>query len=221
MSPATVSRSIASLRSFFKYLVKEKKIEEDPSEGLKPPKVDKHVPSILSQEEIALLLKQPDTSTVKGMRDQAMLAVLYSTGIRVSELIHLEVGDVNLLMNYITIIDGTRVRSVPLPEESKEILENYLRNARFKMLKGPDKKHLFVNCQGTSMSRQGFWKLLKGYAEAAGIDKDITPHTLRHSFAMHQIRNGKDIKTIQEMMGHADLSTTHSYVESLIEMNQL
>jgi integrase/recombinase XerD len=217
MSPATVSRNIASLRSFFRYLVKEKKLEDDPTEKLKPPKVDKKAPEVLSQEEIALLLKQPNMNTAKGVRDRAMLELLYATGIRVSELIHLRKGDVNLQMGYITCSDQGRERSIPFSAGVGRILGSYLEDAREKLLKGRQCECFFTNCQGNPMSRQGFWKVLKGYARSAGIKKDITPHTLRHSFAMHQLKSGTDLKSIQEMLGHADLSTTQIYVDSLKE----
>ena len=217
MSPATVSRNIASLRSFFRYLVKEKKLEDDPTEKLKPPKVDKKAPEVLSQEEIALLLKQPNMNTAKGVRDRAMLELLYATGIRVSELIHLRKGDVNLQMGYITCSDQGRERSIPFSAGVGRILGSYLEDAREKLLKGRQCECFFTNCQGNPMSRQGFWKVLKGYARTAGIKKDITPHTLRHSFAMHQLKSGTDLKSIQEMLGHADLSTTQIYVDSLKE----
>ncbi|MGI6117064.1 MAG: tyrosine recombinase [Bilifractor sp.] len=215
MSPATVSRNIASLRSFFRYLVKEKRLEDDPTEKLKPPKVDKKAPEILTQEEVNLLLQQPDTRTAKGIRDKAMLSLLYATGIRVSELIHLKKGDVNLQMGYITCSEQGRERSIPFYDSVKKELENYLKSARSVLLKGKECDCFFTNCQGNPMSRQGFWKVLKSYVKQAGIEKDITPHTLRHSFAMHQLKSGKDLKSIQEMLGHADLSTTQIYVDSL------
>ena len=197
--------------------VKEKKLEDDPTEKLKPPKVDKKAPEVLSQEEIALLLKQPNMNTAKGVRDRAMLELLYATGIRVSELIHLRKGDVNLQMGYITCSDQGRERSIPFSAGVGRILGSYLEDAREKLLKGRQCECFFTNCQGNPMSRQGFWKVLKGYARSAGIKKDITPHTLRHSFAMHQLKSGTDLKSIQEMLGHADLSTTQIYVDSLKE----
>lgn len=217
MSPATVSRNIASLRSFFRYLVKEKKLDDDPTEKLKPPKVDKKAPEVLTPEEIALLLKQPNMETAKGVRDRAMLELLYATGIRVSELIHLKTGDVNLQMGYITCHDQGRERSIPFSRDVDRILRQYLNDARAQLLKGRECDCFFTNCQGSPMSRQGFWKVLKGYVQSAGIKKDITPHTLRHSFAMHQLKSGTDLKSIQEMLGHADLSTTQIYVDSLKE----
>lgn len=215
MSPATVSRSIASLRSFFRYMMKEQRISEDPTEKLKPPKVDKRAPEILTKEEVKLLLAEPDTKSAKGLRDKAMLELLYATGIRVSELIHLKLSEVNLQMNYISCSEHGRERMIPFSASVQKTLRHYIDHSRDILMKGKQNDELFTNCQGNPMSRQGFWKVLKGYAKDAGIKKDITPHTLRHSFAMHQLQSGKDVKTIQEMLGHADLSTTQTYMESL------
>jgi integrase/recombinase XerD len=214
MSAATVSRNIASLRSFFRYLVKEKGLEEDPTEALRSPRVSKKAPEILTQEETSLLLAQPETTTPKGLRDRAMLELLYATGMRVSELIHLKMGDVNLQMGYVTCSDHERERSIPFSAEVGKILKQYLKESRNVLTKGKTCDSFFLNCQGNPMSRQGFWKVLKGYAKSAKIKKDITPHTLRHSFAMHQITSGADLKSLQEMLGHADLSTTQIYLDS-------
>ena len=212
MSPATVSRSIASLRSFFQYLVKEKKLAVDPSGQLKPPKVEKKAPAVLTVEEVDLLMQQPDMDTVKGIRDRAMLELLYATGIRVSELIHMKVGEVNLRMGYITCTDHGKDRIVPFGETAGKAVRLYLEKARTSLLKGKETEYLFTNCSGTPMSRQGFWKVLKGYAVEAGITTDITPHTLRHSFATHLIQNGADLRSVQEMLGHSDISTTQMYL---------
>lgn len=212
MSPATVSRSIAALRSFFQYLVKERKLEKDPSGQLKPPKVEKKAPAILTVEEVDLLMRQPDMETAKGIRDRAMLELLYATGIRVSELIHLKLGDVNLRMSYITCTEHEKERIIPFGETAGKAVRNYLDRARGGLLKGKESEYLFTNCSGTPMSRQGFWKVLKGYAADAGITTDITPHTLRHSFATHLIQNGADLKSVQEMLGHSDISTTQMYL---------
>jgi integrase/recombinase XerD len=212
MSPSTVSRSIAALRSFFQYLVKERKREDDPSGQLRPPKVEKKAPAVLTVEEVDLLLRQPDTTTAKGMRDRAMLELLYATGIRVSELIHLKTDDLNMNMGYIVCAEHDRERMVPFGETAARALRAYLEKARDILLKGKESRYLFTNCSGASMSRQGFWKVLKGYATAAGIVADITPHTLRHSFATHLIQNGADLKSVQEMLGHSDISTTQMYL---------
>ena len=212
MSPATVSRSIASLHSFYSYLLREKKILADPSAKLKPPKIEKRSPAILDVEEAARLLNEPNQKTDKGVRDRAMLQMLYTTGIRVSELVHLKLPDVNLEQGNVTCTSGEKKRVIPLDEESSKCLEQYLDSARERLLKGNESEYLFTNCSGTPMSRQGFWKVLKSYATGAGIEKDITPHTMRHSFAAHKLQQGADIKTVQRMLGHADISTTQMYL---------
>lgn len=212
LSPATVSRNVAALRSFFRYLVKEQGLREDPSQGLKAPRVEKKAPAILTVEEIDLLLRQPDETTAKGVRDRAMLELLYATGIRVSELIHLQLRDLNWQMGYIICEEEGKERIVPFGNQARKALEQYTGEARDKLLKGRESGTLFVNCSGKPMSRQGFWKILKGYAAGAGITADITPHTLRHSFAAHMLQNGADLKSLQEMLGHSDISTTQMYL---------
>ena len=212
MSPATVSRNIAAIRSFFHFMLQEHRISEDPTGSLKPPKVEKKIPSVLTVGEVDQLLKQPDIATDKGIRDRAMLELLYATGIRVSELIHIETGDLNLPMGYVVCKEKDKDRMIPFGDHAKKALITYLQNARDNLLKGKESEFLFVNCSGTSMSRQGFWKVLKGYAASAGITADITPHTLRHSFAIHLIQNGADLKSVQEMLGHSDISTTQMYL---------
>lgn len=207
---STVSRNVASLHAFFHYLFRARKIEEDPSEQLHPPKVEKKAPVILSVEQLDRLMSQPRTDTPKGMRDRAMLELLYATGIRVSELISLKVTDVNLPLAYIS--SPSHDRMIPFGDAARQSLQQYLGAAR-PALVTDDCPYLFPNCQGRPMSRQGFWKLLKGYAEDAGIQADITPHTLRHSFAAHLIQNGADIHTVQQMLGHSDISTTQMYVQ--------
>ena len=213
MSTATVSRNIASVKAFFLYLLKQGMLSEDPSETLKPPKIEKKAPVILTIEEINLLLEQPNGSTPKDIRDKAMLELLYATGIRVSELIGLRVKDVNLSMNFLQCRDGNKERVIPFTNETKAALENYLYNAREIMCKN-DQESLFTNCQGAPMTRQGFWKIIKYYSAKAGIKKDITPHTIRHSFAMHLVNNGADLRAVQEMLGHSDISTTQIYVKN-------
>ena len=213
MSPATVPRNIASLRSFYQYMLHEKKSDRDPSERLKPPKVEKKAPQILTREEVVKLLSQPNLNTDKGLRDRAMICLIYATGIRVSELVHLRVVDVNLLKGYLTCAENGRERVIPMDEMTQEAVEAYMTNARERLLKGHDSEYLFTNCSGTSMSRQGFWKVLKGYAAEAGITKDITPHTMRHSFAAHMLQQGADIRSVQQMLGHADVTTTQIYMQ--------
>lgn len=213
MSTATVSRNIASVKAFFLYLLKQGLISEDPSETLKPPKIEKKAPVILTIEEINLLLEQPNGTAPKDIRDKAMLELLYATGIRVSELINLKVKDVNLSMNFLQCHDGNKERVIPFTNETRDALEEYLHNAREAMCKD-DQEYLFTNCQGSPMTRQGFWKIIKYYSAKAGIKKDITPHTIRHSFAMHLVNNGADLKSVQEMLGHSDISTTQIYVKA-------
>lgn len=210
---STISRSIASLKGFFEYCQKNGTIEKDPAERLKPPKVEKKFPQILTISEMQKLMDGPDLSTEKGKRDRAMLELLYATGIRVSELISLKMSDVNLSMEYVICHEKAKDRIIPFGKEAKEALSAYLDGARTLMIGGKDSEYLFVNCSGNVMSRQGFWKLIKHYAEKAGIEKEITPHTFRHSFAAHLLQNGADVQSVQKMMGHADVSTTQIYLE--------
>ena len=211
-APSTVSRSVASMRAFFQYLTRERVIDKDPSEHLKPPKVEKKMPEVLTVREVDLLLAQPSQETPKGIRDKAMLELLYATGIRVSELIHLTWPDVNLSMGYITCRERDKERVIPFGSVARRALHHYLADARKVFVGDQETEVLFTNCSGKPMSRQGFWKILKGYAASAGIEKDITPHTLRHSFAAHLIQNGADVRSVQEMMGHSDISTSQMYV---------
>lgn len=210
-APSTVSRSVASMRAFFQYLTRERVIDKDPSEHLKPPKVEKKMPEVLTVREVDLLLAQPSQETPKGIRDKAMLELLYATGIRVSELIHLTWPDVNLSMGYITCRERDKERVIPFGSVARRALHHYLADARKVFVGDQETEVLFTNCSGKPMSRQGFWKILKGYAASAGIEKDITPHTLRHSFAAHLIGGGADVKAVQTMMGHADPATTQMY----------
>lgn len=212
LAPATVSRSVAALRTFCQYLVKEGILEQDPSEALRPPRVEKRMPAVLSVEEVDLLLQQPGGQSPKEIRDRAMLELLYATGIRVSELIHMKLGDVNMMLGCITCTEHGRDRIVPFGSMAKRALDRYLKEARGVLLGNREEEALFLNCSGKPMSRQGFWKVLKGYAKQAGIQADITPHTLRHSFAAHLLQNGADLKSVQEMLGHSDISTTQMYL---------
>lgn len=209
---STISRSIASIKAFFHYLLKEGMVKTDVSEYLKAPKVERKTPDILSAEEMERLLEQPSGDSDKGLRDSAMLELLYATGIRVSELIGLKISDVNMQMGYLICRDGGKERMVSFNNEVREALRQYLTKARDHMAVNEARDILFVNCSGKPMSRQGFWKLVKSYAKKAGISKDITPHTLRHTFAAHMVENGTDLKSVQEMLGHSDISTTHMYV---------
>lgn len=209
---SSISRSIASIRAFFQFLTQKYRWKENPAEKLKAPKIEKKLPDILSVEEVELLLKQPKENTAKGIRDRAMMELLYATGIRVSELISLKVKDINLKLGYLTCSSGERERVIPFGTTAKQAVEHYMEGARKILLGEQESDYLFLNCSGKSMSRQGFWKVLKGYAASAGIQQDITPHTLRHSFAAHLVQNGADLKSVQEMMGHSDISTTQIYM---------
>lgn len=209
---ATISRNIAAIRAFFQYMTKTDIIAEDPSENLRPPKVEKKMPQILTVREVDRLLELPDQSTAKGLRDRAMMELLYATGMRVSELIHLKISDLNLAMGYVICHDSTKERIIPIGNISREILITYMEKGRGHFVKNSTEDVLFTNCHGRAMSRQGFWKILKGYASSAGIKCDITPHTLRHSFAAHMLQNGADVRSVQEMLGHSDISSTQMYL---------
>ena len=208
---STVSRTLASLRSFYLFMMQNGRVSSNPTSNLEAPHVEKKAPQILAGDEVERLLEQPDTSDNKGVRDKAMLELLYATGIRVSELINLDITDINISMSFIRCRGGKKERIIPMGNKAKEALENYIKNARVYMLKNKNETALFVNCNGMRLSRQGFWKLIKHYRSAAGIQAEITPHTLRHSFAAHLLENGADIHSIQEMMGHADISSTQVY----------
>ena len=205
----TISRNIASLKAFYTYLYDKGLISENPAFDLKYEKTKRKVPSVLTGKEIDKLLSQPDFSTFKGCRDKAMLEVLYATGIRVSELINLKSTNIDLEMGYINCTGGNKKRVIPLHEEAVEVIKYYLVNYRKELRKGS--KYIFINAEGKPISRQGFWKVIKEYAKKAKIKKEITPNTLRHSFAAHLVQNGADLKSIQEMLGHADISTTQIY----------
>lgn len=210
--PSTISRSIAALKAFFHYLQKEGLADTDAAEELKAPKVEKKAPMILTKEETSRLLEEAKGKTPKELRDSAMLELLYATGIRVSELISLKVSDVNLQMEYIVCREGMKERIVPFGTVAKEALELYLEEGR-PVMTDKDNSCLFTNCSGQAMSRQGFWKLVKAYGRKAGITRDLTPHTLRHSFAVHLVSNGADLHSVKEMLGHSDISTTQMYAQ--------
>lgn len=210
---STISRNVASIHSFFQFLFKSNMIDKDPSEAITAPKIDKKIPDILTLEEVELLLDQPCTTDNKGIRDKAMLELLYATGIRVSELINLKESDVNMPMGYIRCYDDKKERVIPIGNVAKFALTNYIKQSRYVMVKDPKEEILFVNCLGNAMSRQGFWKIIKSYASKANINKKITPHILRHSFASHLVENGADLRSVQEMLGHSDISTTQVYAK--------
>ena len=210
-SAATISRNIASLKAFYAYMFREGIVKEDVSYQLKAPKIEKKMPEILSTEDIIKLLEQPSGDNPKEIRDKAMLELLYATGIRVSELISLKLNDVNLQMGFIICRDSAKERVIPFGNEARSALLRYLEGSRAALIDDPKSVYLFANCSGQPMSRQGFWKLVKHYAKKAGITEDITPHTLRHSFAAHLVENGADLRSVQEMLGHSDISTTQIY----------
>lgn len=217
-SPATVSRSLASLKSLYAFAMSEDEIDENPVYSIKVEKAERKLPQILSGKEVELLLEQPRTNDMKGCRDKAMLEVLYATGIRVSELIGLNVEDVSLAGAFVRCESGGKVRIIPLYPEALSALSDYITDVRGKMIASPAERSLFVNVSGERMSRQGFWKIIKYYQEKAQIKKDITPHTLRHSFAAHLLENGADLRSIQEMLGHSDISSTQIYAQ-LVKQN--
>lgn len=212
-SDATIVRSVASLKSFYSYMLSIHSVPLNPAKGFTPSKLERKLPEILTGKEVDLFLDQPDTSDEKGCRDKAMLEVLYATGIRVSELIALDVHDVNLSVGFIRCTGKNKERIVPLYKTAIKALATYINEVRQQLLLDLGEAALFVNMNGERMSRQGFWKIVKFYQEKAGIHKDITPHTLRHSFAAHLLENGADLKSIQEMLGHADISSTQIYTQ--------
>ncbi len=208
---STISRTLASLRSFYLYMQRSGAVSVNPTSNLEAPHVEKKMPQILTGSEVERLLEQPSVSDNKGIRDKAMLELLYATGIRVSELISLDKADVNISMSFIRCRGGKKERIIPMGATAKEALTLYLKNARPYMIREENEEALFVNMSGQRLSRQGFWKLIKHYRNEAGIQAEITPHTLRHSFAAHLLENGADLRSIQEMMGHADISSTQLY----------
>ena len=211
--PSTISRGLASIRSFYQYEVKNKVVEIDPTEGIQSPKIEKRVPSVLTSNEVALLLEQPKNVDLKGTRDKAMLEFAYATGMRVTEIISLNISDVNVKEGYVICKTGPKQRTIPLGAMSLQALKNYMDESRPYLIKTDDTESLFVNINGKRLTRQGFWKIVKYYKEQAHIDKDITPGVLRHSFATHLLQNGADLKAIQTMLGHSDISSTQVYMQ--------
>jgi len=210
-SVATVSRSIASMKGFYAFLLTEGAMESNPAAGLIPDKNVQKLPQILTSKEVELLLEQPECTDMKGYRDRAMLELLYATGIRVSELIAMNEADVNLDAGIVYCRSHDKERAIPLYPAAVRALTEYIQFIRPHMIARAEEESLFVNISGERMSRQGFWKLIKHYQAKAGIEKTITPHTLRHSFATHLLENGADLRSIQEMLGHADISSTQIY----------
>ena len=215
-SGATVSRSLASLKNFYSYVVSSGFLEESPvTAQIHVERGEKKLPQILTGKEVELLLAQPVCVDAKGFRDKAMLEVMYATGIRVTELIDLNVDDVNLDLATVKCAGAKKTRAIPLYPAALKALSQYMKEVRSAMIADPSEKALFVNINGSRMSRQGFWKILKHYQATAHIEKDITPHTLRHSFAVHLLENGADLGSVQELMGHSDISSTQMYTHMI------
>ena len=207
----TISRMMAAMKAFFNYECMQACIRRNPAESLHAPKVEKKAPVVLSVDQVSALLAQPSGHTPKEIRDKAMLALLYATGIRMSELIGIQMEDINMNIGFLVCRDGERERTIPFGRSAKAALEEYLEHARNELLRGKGSDYFFVNCTGGAMSRQGFWKIIKYYGEKAGIEEDITPHTLRHSFAAHLIARGADMRAVQTILGHSDMATTQMY----------
>ena len=207
----TISRMMAAMKAFFNYECMQACIRRNPAESLHAPKVEKKAPVVLSVDQVSALLAQPSGQTPKEIRDKAMLALLYATGIRVSELIGIQMEDINMNIGFLVCRDGERERTIPFGRSAKAALEEYLEHARNELLRGKGSDYFFVNCTGGAMSRHGFWKIIKYYGEKAGIEEDITPHTLRHSFAAHLIARGADMRAVQTILGHSDMATTQMY----------
>ncbi|MDK2984677.1 MAG: integrase/recombinase XerD [Clostridia bacterium] len=210
-APSTVSRHLAAIKSFFQFLVLEGVLEDNPAVDMETPRLAKKLPQVLTVEEVERLLGQPFTSTSTGIRDKAMLELLYATGLRVSELVSLNLGDIDLESGYVRCMGkGFKERIVPIGSIALHHVDLYLKQGRVKLVKTPREKAFFLNHLGKRLTRQGFWKILKKYAKGAGV-KGITPHTLRHSFATHLLENGADLRAVQEMLGHSDIATTQIY----------
>jgi integrase/recombinase XerD len=212
-SAKTLARHTASIRSFHQFLIREKIAEHDPSVHIESPQLERSLPKVLSMEEVGKLLDSPKLNNHFGYRDKAMLELLYATGMRVSELIGLNTGDIHLTMGFVRCIGkGNKERIIPIGNTAIDILQTYLEKARYKFLSGKQRDDsLFLNHHGKRLTRQGFWKILKKLVKEAGIEKELTPHTLRHSFATHLLENGADLRAVQEMLGHSDISTTQIY----------
>ncbi len=211
-APATIARRLAALKSFYQFLVRERYIQRDPTLNLQSPKMEKKLPQVLTVKEVERLLGQPDTRTPAGKRDKAMLELLYATGIRVSELVSLNMRDINVDLGYVRCYGkGSKERIVPMGSMAVRSLRDYIKEGRPELLRNEGEQSLFLNHHGKRLTRQGFWKIVKKYAREARIRKPITPHTLRHSFATHLLENGADLRSVQEMLGHSDISTTQIY----------
>ena len=217
--PSTISRNLATIRSFYQYLIRTRKISQDPTSKIKSPKIEKRVPSVLTSDEVDLLLEQPKDVDLKGTRDKAMLEVAYATGMKVTEIIDLNIEDIDFEEGIVECKNGKKSRVIPIGTIAQKALKEYIEDARPILIKDNENKALFVNMNGKRLTRQGFWKIVKYYKEKAHINKDITPHILRHSFAIHLLQNGANLKSIQAMLGHSDVSSTQIYKQ--FETNEL
>jgi integrase/recombinase XerD len=217
LSPRSVARTVAAVRGFYRFAVLAQHLSTNPADDLQAPRAWPALPKLLGVEEVERLITEPDVSTARGLRDRALIEVLYATGLRVSELVHLRAGDLNLEAGYLsTTGKGNKQRIVPVGDRAAEWLTKYIREGRPALIRKRASPWLFVNAkQGTSLSRVGFWKILKGYGRKAGLSRTLSPHVLRHSFATHLLENGADLRSIQMMLGHADLSTTQIYTHVL------
>ena len=212
LSARSCARSLSALKMFFRFLVTEGRIESSPARLLGAPKLPRRLPGVLTRDEVDVLLAQPDPSNQRGHRDKAMLELLYATGLRVSELVGLQMSNINLEAGYVRMVGkGSKERMVPMGTKAMEVLKAYLSEARGRLLKNKSSSSLFLNSRGATLTRQGFWKIIKKYGKKAGIRKEITPHKLRHSFASHLLEGGADLRSVQVMLGHADISTTQIY----------
>lgn len=210
---STISRNLASLRSFYQYLHRTKVVAEDPTLSLESPKIERKLPKVLTSEQVELLLEQPKCTDLKGYRDKAMLELVYATGIRVTELISLNIDDVDLENKTIRCVGKNKERIIPMGSLAINALRDYVEKSRNVLIKDDKDPALFININGQRLTRQGFWKIIKQYKTQANIDVDITPHTLRHSFAVHLLENGAELRAIQEMLGHSDISSTQVYAQ--------
>lgn len=209
---SSISRSVSSIRGFYGFTLYEGLMEHDPAADIPCPKQEKLLPRVLNETEVARLLDAPVTHTPPGIRDKAMLETMYATGMRVSELVSLDLGDTDTHMGYVKCIGkGSKERIIPMGHAACLWVDAYLKGARGQLTQGRREKALFVNCRGKRLTRQGFWKIIKGYAKKCGISKDVTPHILRHCFATHLLENGADLRSVQEMLGHSDIATTEIY----------
>ena len=210
-SNATISRNVASMKAFYRYLLKNKLVEENIALNLAAPKVEKKELSILSVSEVEKLLEQPSSKDLKGQRDKAMLELLYATGIRVTELVSLTMSDVKVNAGHIKVKKKNKERVIPISNTALKYLKEYIENVRPLLIKTEEEQSLFINANGQKMTRQGFWKILKQYKDEAKIEKELTPHTIRHSFAVHMLQNGAELKSVQELLGHTDVASTMMY----------